>query len=143
MASIAQILTDKYEFNEPTAHAYAQSNGKCIYCCIDLMSDFVLYFNSQIDHIYPKSKYKDLEWCNNNNVLSCYYCNKKKRDFDPSTINEEYASNIKNILQTETIRQKLIRDISLILDLSEINTIKQFEKDKVVFQEIINIFSGQ
>jgi CRISPR/Cas system Type II protein with McrA/HNH and RuvC-like nuclease domain len=78
-------LMKAYRYNEGTARAYVESNGRCVYCGVDLLNNLCTYFSADIDHLLPKSKYPEFEsWCENW-VLSCRACNalKSKMDIDP------------------------------------------------------------
>ena len=57
-----QKLMREYGFNEGTAMAYIESQGRCMYCDEDMFEFRQGYSSSQIDHLLPSSKHKKLEW---------------------------------------------------------------------------------
>lgn len=77
------LLMNELNTNRQTAVAFIKSKGRCIYCGIDLLSDWHNYQCSQLEHILPKAKYPDLEWNEDNCVLGCTACNMIKHNFDP------------------------------------------------------------
>ena len=75
-------LCNAHSFNEPTARAYAETNGHCMYCGDDVFSHWHSYSSAQVDHILPQSKYPDFYWHPQNLVLACFFCNTTKKDED-------------------------------------------------------------
>jgi len=53
-------LTKDFGFWKPTAIAFIEASGKCVYCGENLYSDRLHYYSQNIDHVYPKAKYPDL-----------------------------------------------------------------------------------
>ena len=128
-------LMDELEFNIETATAYAETSGKCIYCNIDIINDFSMYIISQIDHIFPKSKYPDVQNDPKNNVLSCYYCNQKKRNYIP----ENLTDTPEIILYDNKKRMYLIEDIRKKCGLSIKNTHERIKNEKEYLDKITKI----
>jgi|GEM_PF-3481738 hypothetical protein len=62
---------------------WARDGFHCAYCGENLLQDVIRMTSAQLDHILPKSKYKDYMNEDANLVLSCYCCNQIKRAFDP------------------------------------------------------------
>lgn len=56
---------------------------RCVYCGEDLLKDRIRMTSDQLDHLLPKSKYKEYAALPANLVLSCFTCNQIKRNFDP------------------------------------------------------------
>ena len=71
----------------------------CVYCGENLLRDVVHMTSAQLDHILPKSKYKDYTNEDSNLVLSCYCCNQIKRAFDPL---KELSDQVKMNMSPET-----------------------------------------
>lgn len=55
----------------------------CVYCNANLLADVIRLSSAQIDHLLPKTKYREFEDFDDNLVLSCFCCNQIKRTFDP------------------------------------------------------------
>jgi len=72
-----------FKYHSNTAKLYVETKGKCEYCGIDLFTNILTYYSSDIDHILPKSKYQQLKDNDLNTALSCKICNQSKgrRDF--------------------------------------------------------------
>jgi len=86
---------------------WVRDKFKCVYCDKCLLEDTIRITTAQIDHILPKSKYKEFAELPNNQVLSCVCCNQIKLRFDP--LNE--MPDIRNKLSVSTFeeyRQRLI-----------------------------------
>ena len=88
-------LKNEYGFNEGTALAYIDSEGKCTYCGDDMFTFRQGYSSSQIDHLLPK-KYKELEWNIKNWVFCCSSCNAIKHDLDVLKANENPVKTVEN-----------------------------------------------
>ncbi len=131
-----KLLTNCYGFNDVTANAYSRSRGKCTYCNIDIFKDYFLYYNCEIDHIYPTSKYKSLQWDLENNVLSCQLCNHLKHNLDPKDIDLKYGTDIESILHNPELKCDLIHDICVVKSLS-IERTNEFYKNE--FDRYISI----
>jgi len=71
----------------------------CVYCGENLLLDVIHMTSAQLDHIVPKSRYKDYTNEDSNLVLSCYCCNQIKRAFDPL---KELPEQVKMNLSPET-----------------------------------------
>jgi len=56
---------------------------KCGYCDENLLTDLPRMMSSQLDHLLPKQKYKNLRDVEDNWVLACFRCNQLKGEFDP------------------------------------------------------------
>lgn len=66
----------------------------CVYCGENLLLDVIHMASAQLDHIIPKSRYKDYTNEDSNLVLSCYCCNQIKRAFDPLEKRPELKMNL-------------------------------------------------
>lgn len=105
---INKLITE-FEFNEETAFAHIESEGKCMYCGDDLYEFRQGYSSSQIDHLLPSSKYEELRWNLNNLVFSCSSCNGLKHKLDVLKNGENPVEEIENN------REKLILRVREIL----------------------------
>jgi hypothetical protein len=93
-------LSGKY--GKETAEArwvriWVRDKFHCVYCGADLLSDLIRMSSCQIDHLLPRSKYKqyDNKESDSNLVLSCFTCNQIKRAFDPLTkLSEEERTDV-------------------------------------------------
>lgn len=64
----------------------------CAYCDLPLMSFEPKSFrNGTVDHLLPKNKYVDLQWCQSNGVPCCYRCNAVKGFWDPNGFDSLYT----------------------------------------------------
>lgn len=116
-----------YRYNEGTARAYVESNGKCVYCGVDLLNNLSTYFSADIDHLLPKSRYPEFKSWGENWVLSCRACNamKSKMDIDPLPWPAKEAITIhkadlivliqKRIEEKRIIREKELLEIKSII----------------------------
>ena len=77
-----KLLIEKHNFNEGTALAYVESEGRCIYCGTELLENLLSYFSADIDHLLPKSTYPEQKNNIHNWVLSCHTCNLLKGKID-------------------------------------------------------------
>ena len=87
---------------------WVRDEFKCIYCGEYLLKDRIRMISAQIDHVLPKSKYKEFAELPNNRVLSCFCCNQIKGPFDPL---DKMPLDIKSKLSAGTFkeyRQRLI-----------------------------------
>lgn len=87
---------------------WARDNFCCAYCGANLLNDVISMSSAQIDHVLPKSKYKDYKDEDSNMVLACYCCNQIKRAFDPL---EKLPEHERILITVETIgsfREKLL-----------------------------------
>ena len=73
---------------------WARDGFHCAYCGENLLQDVIRMTSAQLDHILPKSKYKDYMNEDANLVLSCYCCNQIKRAFDPLEKRPELEMNL-------------------------------------------------
>lgn len=75
------------KYGEPGDHhwieIWVRDRYRCVYCGTTLLDDIIRMFSPQIDHILPKSKYKDYKNLESNMVLACYCCNQIKWKFNP------------------------------------------------------------
>ena len=78
----AERLEKECGWAKPIAVAFAWAGGRCEYCGCDLLHDRLGYAVGELDHLLPKSKYKDLANCSDNWVLSCKLCNTIKHTLD-------------------------------------------------------------
>ena len=87
---------------------WVRDEFKYVYCGEYLLKDRIRMISAQIDHVLPKSKYKEFTDLPDNRVLSCFCCNQIKRKFDPLA----ETPDIKSKLSTGTFkeyRQRLIK----------------------------------
>lgn len=75
---VTKLIKD-FGFWKPTAIAFIEAGGECVYCGENLYSDRLHYYSQNIDHVYQKAKYPDLENEQCNLVLSCFKCNSLKK----------------------------------------------------------------
>ncbi len=83
MKNSVKILVETLGWHKGTAEAHVRSSGKCEYCENDLLNSRLEYSCMQIDHLLPKSKYRDDEWNFENWLTSCSMCNSMKGLYDP------------------------------------------------------------
>jgi len=109
MEDKVKILVDKYDFSEWTAEEYIDAKGKCVYCGTDLLYNLNSFHAADIDHIFPKSKYPELEAVKNNLALCCRACNGMKGKMDLKDIPWPPREAVENHRQEliEIIREKL------------------------------------
>jgi len=122
------LLVTKLSYYAATAKAYVESNGKCVYCGIDIFDDPHLYAKAAIDHLFPKCLYRALVNETENLVLSCSYCNNKKHNFDPMELEIADGKKAEDILKDKGLREQVIDGIRKEISLSEIKTKRHVEK---------------
>ena len=73
---------------EITASSWVESEGRCVYCGLDLLDNLAVGTCAPTDHLLPKAnpKYKHLEQHRANCVLSCPRCHSFKGQWDPLTV---------------------------------------------------------
>ena len=81
-----------------------KTNGKCVYCDIDLLVNFSIYMISSVEHIRPKirggsDKIENL-------TLSCIGCNVRLSKCESETIDER-----KNYLENSSSKQRKLFEI--------------------------------
>ncbi len=60
---------------------FKRDNGRCVYCCRDLMSDFEAFMIAEEDHLIPAAAGGPDE--PQNIVIACAVCNRLKGKFKP------------------------------------------------------------
>jgi len=136
------LLVQKKLMVPSTAKVYVESNGKCVYCGIDVVSDRYLYATSEIDHLFPRARYKDLEEHPKNIVLACYCCNGKKQKFDPMKLPIASGKKVEEILNDDQLREKVIDAIRKEKSLSESETNNKVKKSHTDFDQVKAIIKG-
>jgi hypothetical protein len=104
-------LTSKYgekPGNPRWIKIWVRDNFCCGYCGANLLEDVIRMSSAQIDHILPKSKYKEYKDEDSNMVLACYCCNQIKRAFDPLEKLPEQEKILMNAETLESFRSKLL-----------------------------------
>ncbi|HEX9060678.1 MAG TPA: HNH endonuclease signature motif containing protein [Clostridia bacterium] len=114
------MLVNDHRFNEGTARAYLESNGKCVYCGVDLLKDISTFYSADIDHLLPKSKYPELESNIDNWVLSCRACNSIKGKMNiadlswtPEKAVKEHKKELIKIISDHLAEKKINKETEL------------------------------
>ena len=93
---------------------FKRDNGRCVYCCRDLMSDFEAFMIAEEDHLIPKSKDGPHEI--QNIVTACAVCNRLKGTFIAEELQqlddqESRREFIKKILDNPKSWRKYIEEV--------------------------------
>jgi HNH endonuclease len=116
----------KTSWSRETLAVWLRDQCKCVYCGKYALESYdMAYHGASVDHLLPRSDYRELENTEWNQVLACRACNCIKRDWDPNknddgtlvyvsgreTISDEQRSGLirrarEYIQKTRAIRQK-------------------------------------
>lgn len=107
MQTLLQQLA-KYQWSDETLHIWANSDFKCVYCDLYMLTSLDTFQQGVIDHILPRSRYPHMTESASNKALACWVCNRIKRHWDPNTRKSPVVFETGNILTSEQ-RDELIR----------------------------------
>lgn len=82
---------------------YLEHKCTCQYCGFDGSRSLQDWFQLQGDHLIPRNVAAEYAEDNLNRVISCFYCNLVKRNFDPA------LGEFKQVLNREVQRQLIER----------------------------------
>lgn len=124
---VAQLI-EEFNFHPLTAKIYVVYNGKCVFCGMDLLATSVEYYSGVIDRLLPKDKYPELEWEENNLVLSCFSCSNIKGEYD---VLNAVGQNLPEMLQNykDMLINKIMNELS--------NRIQTIEYERIRVKHII------
>jgi hypothetical protein len=75
---IPSALARKYRNHELKSHLRNETHGKCAYC----ESKVTHVYPGDVEHILPKTTYRDRALDPTNLTFACFECNNRKGDFD-------------------------------------------------------------